>query len=160
MISPAKAPPAPYASESWRIVWREGLAPVLPTDGLKALRDALAADDDRLIQEATTQPAPLICVQDRPCEAGCGLAYIGASISGGFADEHATGKHTNKGAATVGAVEEFFTKACFECDQRMGQVAACRHFLNWFDHAPRDQMRAELLGEVELVIAGRTGGQS
>lgn len=129
--------------ESWRIVWRNGFVPVLPVDGLKALAEALRTDDVRLTQGSTTTPPPLMCVADWPCEAGCALGYCGTIENGGF------------GEATVGAVEEFFAKACFEADQRLGQPAACRWFLNWFDNTPRDEMRRELLAEVELALVGR-----
>ena len=56
---------------------------------------------------------------------------------------------------TVGQVEEFFARCCFEADQRLGEAAACRWFLNWFDDTPRDEMRQELLAEVERAIADR-----
>jgi hypothetical protein len=56
---------------------------------------------------------------------------------------------------SVGQVEEFFARACFEADHRLGEPAACRWFLNWFDDTPRDQMRRELLAEVELALAQR-----
>ena len=138
------AAPAPkHASESWRRVWREGFVPSLPSAGLEALRVALRDDDPRLIQDATTTPPPLMCVQDWPCEAGCVLAYIGAVMQGGF------------NAATVGEAEQFFAKCCFEADQRLGEAAACRWFLNWFDDTPRDEMLHELLGEVDRAIEHR-----
>ncbi len=129
--------------EEWRRVWREGMAHVLALDGLKALREALATDDPRLIQGATTTPPPLLCVQDWPVEAACATAFCGVPDGGGF------------GAATVGTVEEEFARACFECDQRLGEPAACRSFLNWFDDTPRDQMIRELLPEVERAIQMR-----
>ena len=56
---------------------------------------------------------------------------------------------------SVGQVEEFFARACFEADQRLGEPAACRWFLNWFDDTPRDHMRRDLLNEVELALAQR-----
>lgn len=126
--------------ESWRSTWRNGFAPTMPTTGLKALRDALRADDPRLTQGSTTTPPPLMCVQDWPCEGGCALAYMGACENGGI------------GKATVGEVEEFFAKACFDADERIGEPAACRWFLNWFDDTPRDEMRRELLAEVEREL--------
>ena len=55
----------------------------------------------------------------------------------------------------VGQVEEHFARCCFEADQRLGEPAACRWFLNWFDDAPRTDMRRELLAEVELALADR-----
>ena len=59
------------------------------------------------------------------------------------------------GLHTVGEVEEHFAQACFEADRRLGEPAACRWFLNWFDDAPRAEMRRELLVEVELELRNR-----
>lgn len=126
--------------ESWRIVWRDGFVPELSRPHLEALAEALRTDDGRLTQGSTTTPPPLMCVQDWPCEAGCALGYCGTVENGGF------------GVATVGQVEEFFARACCNADLRLGEPAACRWFLNWFDAAPRDEMRRELLSEVERAI--------
>src|SRR3954452_22763482 len=126
--------------ESWRKVWRDGLAPLVSTAGLEALRSALQCDDARLLQGATTTPPPLQCVQDWPVEAACALGFCG------WQGEDLT---------AVGEVEEFFARACFEADQRLGDPAACRWFLNWFDDTPRDEMRRELLAEVERALAER-----
>ncbi len=126
--------------ESWRTVWRDGFSKVLPTRGLEALRTALETDDPRLIQSATTTPPPLMCVQEWPVEAACSLGFCGWK---------------GEGLATVGEVEEFFAKACFEVDQIFHEPAACRWYLNWFDDMPRDEMRRELLVEVERSLAER-----
>ena len=126
--------------ESWRIVWRDGFVPVLSTAGLTALRDALRGDDPRLVQGATTTPPPLMCVQDWPVEAADALGYCGWQ---------------GDGLETVGQVEEHFARCCFEADQRLGEPAACRWFLNWYDDTPRDEVRRELLAEVELALAER-----
>jgi hypothetical protein len=126
--------------ESWRKVWRDGFSPLLPTAGLEALQSALTGDDTRLAQGSTTVPAPLMCVQDWPVEAACALGYCGWQ---------------GEGLETVGEVEEFFAKLCFEADQRLGEPAGCRWFLNWFDDTPRDEMRAALLDEVNRVLAER-----
>jgi hypothetical protein len=126
--------------ESWRTVWREGFAPVLTLKGLEALRDALTHDDPRLVQGSTTTPPPLMCVQDWPVEAACALGYCGWQ---------------GEMLESVGDVEEYFARCCFEADQRLGEAAACRWFLNWFDDTPRDEMRKELLGEVERAIEER-----
>lgn len=56
---------------------------------------------------------------------------------------------------TVGEVEEYFAKLCHDADRRLGEQAACRHFLNWFDDASREDMRRELLAEVEWALADR-----
>ena len=126
--------------ESWRKVWREGLAPEVSTAGLDALRRALIHDDPRLLQGATTSPPPLQCVQDWPVEGACGLGYCGWQ---------------GEGLQTVAQVEEFFARACFETDRRLGEPAACRWFLNWFDDTPRAEMRRQLLAEVNRTLAQR-----
>jgi hypothetical protein len=128
--------------ESWRNVWRKGVAPLLSVAALEALRQALAGDDGRLVQDAVTVPAALgddLCL---PVEAACALAYCG--WRGG-------------GLETVAEVEEFFARTCYEIDQRLGEPAACRWFLNWFDETPRDEMRLLLLAEVERALAGHRG---
>lgn len=125
--------------------WRDGFAGLLPLSSLEALAEALRTDDPRLTQGSTTTPPPLMCVQDWPCEAGCALGFCGAVEGGGFM------------VATVGECEEFVGRMCFEADELLGEPAACRHFLNWFDMTPRDQMRAELLPEVERAIEHRKG---
>jgi len=129
--------------ESWRKVWQEGVVPLLSTAGLEALRQALVSNDVRLLQGATTTPPPLQCVQDWPVEAACALGFCGWQ---------------GEGLETVAEVEEFFARMCFEVDQRLGEPAACRWFLNWFDETPRDEMRAELIGEVNLALAQRQTG--
>lgn len=126
--------------ESWRLVWRDGFVPVISRGALERLREALKADDPRLTQGSTTTPPPLMCVQDWPVEAACALGFCGWQ---------------GEGLETVGQVEEFFAKLCFEADQRLGEPAACRWFLNWFDDTPRGRMRAELLEEVELALMNR-----
>ena len=125
--------------ESWRIVWRDGFAKVLSSAGLTALRDALRDDDERLHQGNTTVP-PLMCVQDWPVEKACALGLCG---------------WLGDGLNTVGEVEEHFADLCFQVDQLLGEPAACRWFLIWHDDTPRDEMRRELLSEVELTLAGR-----
>jgi hypothetical protein len=126
--------------ESWRNVWRMGVATLLSTESLEALREALTSDDPRLLQGATTTPPPLQCVQDWPVEAACALGYCGWQ---------------GDGLETVAEVEEFFARMCFEIDQQMGEPAACRWFLNWFDDTPREEMRHELLLEVQRTLAER-----
>ena len=126
--------------ESWRKVWREGLAPMLSTKGLQALKLALVRDDERLTQGATTTPPPMQCVLDWPVEGACALGYCAWQ---------------GDGLESVGEVEEFFARACFEADQRLGEPAACRWFLNWYDDVPREEMRTLLLAEVSRALAER-----
>lgn len=130
--------------ESWQKVWREGVAPQLSTEGLEALQGALKNDDPRLLQGATTTPPPLQCVEDWPVEAACALGFCGWQ---------------GEGLETVAEVEEFFARTCFEIDQRLGEPAACRWFLNWFDDTPRDEMRECLLAEVNAELARRRANE-
>jgi hypothetical protein len=126
--------------DSWRKVWREGVAPLISSEGLQALARALASDDPRLLQGATTSPPPLQCVQEWPVEAACGIGYCGWQ---------------GDGLETVAEVEEFFARVCFEVDMALGEPAGCRWFLNWFDETPRDEMRRLLLAEVNTELAQR-----
>jgi hypothetical protein len=126
--------------ESWRKVWREGVAPLLSQQALAVLKRGLESDDVRLIQGATTTPPPLQCVQDWPVEAACALGYCGWQ---------------GEGLESVAEVEEFFARVCFEVDNRLGEPAGCRWFLNWFDETPRDEMRRLLLAEVNRAITER-----
>lgn len=137
--------------ETWRQVWRQGIVPNASTEGLEALRTALETDDERLIQGGTTNPPPLLCVHDWKCNGACGMALIGW-LSGSL-PEVDTADH--KVGVTVGSVEEAFADLCWKCDAALGEPAGCRWFLNWFDDTPRDEMRRELLAEVELALRGR-----
>jgi len=125
--------------ESWRVVWRDGFAPLLSSERLRRLLDILRRDDRRLTQGSTTTPPPLMCVADWPCEAGCALVC----------------SYCEWGETTVGQAETEFARLCFEADQRLGEPAACRWFLNWFDDCPRNEMRIELAAEVELELTRR-----
>lgn len=124
--------------ESWRKVWREGFVPLFNRDAMESLATALRTDDKRLIQGATSSPPPLMCVQDWPVEAACAIGWCMWQ-----------GQDAN-----LGEVEEFFARICYEADQIIGEPAACRYYLKWFDDTPRDVMRRELLAEVELVLHG------
>ena len=111
---------------SWQTVLRLGIFPQFTDVHLLVLRTALETDDPRLLQGATTVPPPLQCVRDWPCEAACILGFCG--WQGGD-------------LKTVSEVEEAFGQMCFEGDRLLGEPAAVRHLLNWFDSAPRDEMR-------------------
>jgi hypothetical protein len=127
--------------ESWRKVWREGAAPQLSTKGLLALRDALLTDDPRLIQGVSTMPPPPECgVQDLPCEAACLIGYAGWQ---------------GDGLNTVGEVEEFFDTIYFKIENCIDEPAACGCLIKWFDKTPRDEMRRNLLQEVNRSLAER-----
>jgi hypothetical protein len=126
--------------QAWQRSFRDGIAPLLSTRVLLALKKALAVDDPALIQGATTEPPPLQAVQEWPVEVACAIAYAGWQ---------------GEGLVTIGQVEDFFAQVCFGADKALGEPAGCRWFLNWFDETPRAQMRLALLAEIDLALAGR-----
>jgi hypothetical protein len=126
--------------ESWRKVWRDGLVPQISTRGLLAIKRGLVEDDARLTQGETSVPPPLESVLDWPIEGACVLGY---------------GAWQGDGLETVGEVESLFAEACFEADRRVGEPAAMRYFLSWYDDVPRDEMRRQMLGEVNRELSRR-----
>jgi hypothetical protein len=44
-------------------------------------------------------------------------------------------------------------------DQELGEPAAVRYLLNWFDDTPRDEMRINLGLEIDRVLANRRVGE-
>ena len=126
--------------ETWRKVWRNGIAVQLTMAGLEALRQALLSDNNRLLQGATTSPPPLSCVQDWAVEGACPIGFCGWK---------------GDGMKTVGEVEHYFARVCFRIDELLGEPAACRYFLNFWDESPRAEMRGELLSEVGLELERR-----
>lgn len=126
--------------QSWQKVFRDGIQPLLSTHALQVLKEALEKDDERLVQGATTTPPPLPSVQDWPVEAACVLGYCGWQ---------------GENLPTVAEVEEYFARLCFSIDERLGEPAGCRWFINWYDETPREEMRTKLLAEVELALGAR-----
>lgn len=126
--------------ESWRKVWRDGFAPLMATTELRALEGGLARDDTRLTQGATSVPPPVQHLMDWPIEGACVIGY-----GAWQADEF----------TTVGELESHFAELCWEADRRLGEPAAVRYFLNWYDDAPRDEMRRQLLAEIQHELASR-----
>jgi hypothetical protein len=94
---------------TWQQVFRDGIAPHLSTPALIALKRALESDDPRLLQGATTSPPPLQCVQEWPVEGTCGWGYCGWQ---------------GEGLETVGQVEEFFARVCYEADCSLNEPGA------------------------------------
>jgi hypothetical protein len=62
-----------------------------------------------------------------------------------------------EGLGTVGEVEEYFARVCYEADCNLGEAGAVRYFINWYDETPRDEMRRNLLAEVNTESATRQG---
>lgn len=127
---------------SWQRAWRLGIAPSLSEAGLRALEHALLSNDKRLLQGATCSPPPLQCMRDWPVEGACSIGFCGWQ---------------GDGLNTVAEVEAYFATVCAAADQRLGEPAAVRYFLNWFDESSRDVMRCEMLLEVEREILRRRG---
>jgi hypothetical protein len=92
------------------------------------------------VQGTVTFPPPLQVLEEHPVERACALGFCG------WQADH---------LATVAEVEEFFARICSEVGQRLGDPAACRWFLNWFDETPRPEMRRKLLTEVRESLAER-----
>jgi hypothetical protein len=130
---------------SWQISFREGIVPHLSQAGLMALKRALETDDPALLQGSTTSPPPLDSLSDMPVEAACAIAFTGWK---------------GDGCLTVGEVEWFFSLVCSRAGHYLGDPLGARWFLNWFDDTPREQMRRELLAEVDLALAGATAERS
>jgi hypothetical protein len=135
--------------EAWKQVWREGIAPVLPAEGLIALRNALESDDRRLMQGCTTQPPPLSVIRTWKCEGGCAISYAG---------------WLGESLVRVHEVASFFDRVTGEAAARLERLAGDRGeqpflsvgmFLNWFDDTPRNEVRRELLPEVVLALESR-----
>lgn len=127
---------------SAELTWKKGFAPLMSKAALDALLAACETDDKRLTQGSTTTPPPLKCVADWPCEGACLLGFCGW-------------QGDNAGDATVGEVEEYFAVACFRADEILGEPAACRWLLNWFDDTPRSEMLTTLAGWVRDSLAER-----
>lgn len=130
--------------ESWRKVWRDALSPLLSLNALEALKSGLEDDDKSLCQGNTTYPLPGMYSNDWPVEAACAISYCGWK-----------GEDLN----TVGEVEEYFARMCFEIDQKLGEPAGCRYFINWYDDTPRKEVFDNLLEEVNLSIMQRLMGE-
>jgi hypothetical protein len=127
--------------EKWRRVWREGIAPHLSRSALLALQSALRRDDRRLLQGVVTAPPPLEANGNCAVVGGCAIGLCG---------------WLGEGRMCVDDVEAYFTEICEAADAVLGEPAACRFFINWFDDVPRAELRRELLPEVTRALQGRT----
>ncbi len=126
--------------EKWRRVWREGFVPNLSEAGLCALLSALVNNNGRLLQGWSLAPPPLDEWSECAVEGACAISYCG---------------WRGEGRETVGELEQFFNDLCERADAAFSEPAACRYFFNWYDEAPREVMRRELLAEVVHALAGR-----
>ena len=129
--------------DSWRQVFRIGIAPSLPRTQLETLRKGLLEDDPRLIQGATTTPSPLACVAFWKADGACALGY-------GFAFEDAPDQGNSD--KTVAEVEYVFSHICQVTDELLHEPGGIGYFIGFFDNTPRDKMRKLLLEEVDLAL--------
>ena len=113
----------------------------LPLAGLVSLKTALEKDDPRLLQAQTISPPPLQCVEEWPVEGACALAWAAASGA--------------PSSYRVGDLEMLFAEVCWTASTTAGDPAAVRYFLNWYDECDRQEMRRELLAEVQLALNNR-----
>ena len=125
---------------AWKRVWRLGIVPQLSMHGLEALRRALLTDDKRLLQGATCSPPPLHCVSDWLVEGADAISFT---------------LWQGDGYGTVGQLEERFASVCCRASNDLGEPAAIRYFLNWWDESPREKARQQLLIECDLALIGR-----
>lgn len=127
-----------YFMTSAEFVFKKGFAPSISTGALKFLLAGCRANDPRLAQGKTCRPVPSEVTGDWPADEACGMGYCGVYEAGGFcpAELHSSPLE-RRFYASVGEVEEYFARLCHAADTRMGEPAACRWFLNWFDDTDR-----------------------
>lgn len=123
---------------AWLHAWRRGFLPLYSEVQLRHMLHGLETEDRNVLQGATCTPPPLQVVMDWPVEA-CDLTSYGFWMEGGT-------------ETTVAEVEEFFARTCFEADNLLGEPAGCRHWLNWYDEIPRDEMRDCMVREIRLDL--------
>jgi len=133
------------STQPWFRVFVDGFAPNMSAAELEALRDGLLADDSRILQGTTTNPLPLLCVSEWPCEGACPFAYVEMAM------QDAMGMQ-----ATVGECEQRFAQLCYGADALLGDRSGCRHLLNWIDSTPRAEMIRNLLAAVNGVLESRS----
>ncbi len=127
-------------AEPWKEVFHRGIAPQLSDAGLEALAVALRDDSPQLLQGATVEPPPLLCVANWKPQAACVV---------GFCGWHGDGLNT------VEEVDRYFSRVCFACDTAMDAGAVCHYFFNFIDELPREDLCRLLLPEVLAVLAAR-----
>jgi hypothetical protein len=115
----------------------------LTAAGLERLRGALERDDKRVIQGNTMRPQVLQCTFNDPVEACCPLCWA-------LLDTKSQPHYVS-----VGPLEERFADALLKASDKLGWPMAAQVFLSWVDEAPRDEMRRQLIAEVNRELARR-----
>lgn len=144
---------APAAIEPWRQSWREGVLPSLSTRALVVLRKAVLENDPRLVQGHTTVP---VFEHSGPqsdaaeCRGACPLAYA-------LWQEDDRVSRDNY-PMSVGEVQELFDRAMQRyCPVEFAPnpAAAQQSFFGWWDEGRPDEVRADLLEELDLALRQR-----
>jgi hypothetical protein len=125
--------------ELWQKVFREGLAPLLTTEQLTNLLRAVEENSWELGQGFTTSPPPLHVTADWTVQQACLVSYPG----------------WKDGLTTVGEVEEFFARTCYEVDKRIGCPSGVVALIGWWDSTDRAEAFAALALEIEAELQGR-----
>lgn len=126
--------------EAWKKCLREGFFPDMPTEGLVAALDALDRRDPALIQCLTAASNDITPEgEGRVCGA-CFVAYV---------------YWRGEGLETNRQVQEAFARACLGADERLGEKAGCRYFLNKYDESVRNDFFPVLAVEVSLELYRR-----
>jgi hypothetical protein len=149
------------ACPAWRAAWAMAIAPELGTRGLEALRAALAADSEELVQQATTDPPDITLVTEgrgvlidphtEPVRAADPLAYVlwrGLEWPAGGPTVHgltaAWGSLVRSAAAALAA-------------SGLAGVDLADFFRFW-DNSGRPEAVGGLLEAVEAELASRKAG--
>lgn len=117
----------------WKRVWRRAIAPLLPPEGLDALRLAVEADDPALIQGATV--GGLNWIEDPEAEPTCGCA-LGYALWQGDR------------LSTVRDVSEAFTRVLQGATMRLEFKTDTIPFFRFWDDLPRAEVLRLFLPEV------------
>lgn len=128
--------------ESWKTVWRNGIAPQLTDADLISLGRALAENDFRLTQGTIADPCVNGGDDSLRCARACALAYCAMVGLPG---------------ASVGYVTDRFEAIVEESLRLTGNAQATEVFLRWFDGWPRDKVFRDLLSEVACELFRRLG---
>lgn len=160
-VTPTLVKDEEEAAEPWRKTFRKGILPALwekaggrvgYATALRAVERHLLDDEDGTMCQGNTTEAlgdshsvrDFPGRGDYPCDAASFLAFL--AWKGGLVKA----KHER---ATINEVEEAFAEMCFLIDKNMGEPAACRWFLNWFDETPMSSVRQPLLREVMRALS-------
>jgi hypothetical protein len=135
--------PAPQLAP-WQVAWRDGVAPLLSTAGLEALRSALLHDSPAVIQGETAAFPDGADPDHSPPAATCPLGYAG--WKGELLD-------------TVAAVEAWWLRLYDAAERRLlGGPAGVWELLDFIDESPRPVVRRGLMREVGRELARRAAG--